>query len=44
MGALVNALRGSELDTGLEPSNLLLMDSYWEQVRLGGEGRGLGVS
>lgn len=32
MGALVNALRGSEHETGLDPALLLPLDLYWEQV------------
>lgn len=34
MGALVNMLQGSELDTGVDPAGLQELTSYWEQTRL----------
>jgi len=33
MGAIVNALSGSELDTGISPSLILPLSLYWEQTR-----------
>lgn len=33
MGALVNALHNSDLDTGLDPQLLLPLNTYWEQTR-----------
>ncbi len=29
MGAIVNALAGTELDTGVDPQQLLLLSNYW---------------
>ncbi len=29
MGAIVNALRGSELDTGIDPALILPLSTYW---------------
>ena len=39
MGAIVNGLRGTELDTGIDPKLILPLSTYWEQV--GGEGGGV---
>ena len=36
MGAIVNGLRGSELDTGIDPKLILPLSNYWEQVWKGG--------
>lgn len=33
MGALVHALRGTKLDTGLDPEKLTVINNYWEQAR-----------
>ncbi|KAG2483618.1 hypothetical protein HYH03_017498 [Edaphochlamys debaryana] len=33
MGAIVNALAGSELDTGINPDHLIPLSTYWEQTR-----------
>uniref|UniRef100_A0A7R9V6Z0 Pyruvate carboxylase n=1 Tax=Chlamydomonas euryale TaxID=1486919 RepID=A0A7R9V6Z0_9CHLO len=33
MGAIVNALRGTDKDTGIDPALLLPMDLYWEEAR-----------
>lgn len=33
LGAVVANLRGSELDSGLEPSKLAPLNTYWENVR-----------
>jgi len=33
MGAVVANLRGSDLDTGLEPASLTPLNTYWENVR-----------
>jgi pyruvate carboxylase len=33
LGALVGALHGSELDTGLDPAHLLTLSNYWEATR-----------
>ena len=33
MGAVVNAVRGSDLDTGIDPKSLMPLISYWEQTR-----------
>ena len=33
MGALLNAFRGTELDTGLVDSRVMRLSTYWEQVR-----------
>ena len=32
MGAIVNALSGTELDTGIDPKLILPLSTYWEQV------------
>ncbi|KAI8869513.1 pyruvate carboxylase [Ramicandelaber brevisporus] len=34
MGAIVGALEGTPLDTGIKFENVLAINSYWEQVRL----------
>lgn len=34
MGAIVAALQGSPLDTGLSQENIFSINSYWEQIRL----------
>ena len=39
MGAIVNGLRGTELDTGIDPKLILPLSTYLEQV--GGEGGGV---
>lgn len=33
MGALVHSLRGTELDTGIDPRELLILIDYWEKTR-----------
>jgi len=33
MGALVSSLRGTELDTGVDPAQVAALDTYWDQVR-----------
>ena len=33
MGAIVNALSGTELDTGIDPKLILPLSTYWEQVQ-----------
>ena len=33
MGALVNCLRGTERDTGIDPRSLLALSNYWEGTR-----------
>ena len=33
MGAIVNALRGTDLDTGIDPMALNSISSYWEGTR-----------
>ncbi|QDZ22274.1 pyruvate carboxylase [Chloropicon primus] len=33
MGSLLNAFKGTDLDTGLDPSRVLRLSTYWEQVR-----------
>lgn len=33
MGALVNALHGTQLDTGINPSHLLELSTFWEATR-----------
>lgn len=33
MGAIVAALKGTELDTGLDQSNISKYSAYWEQTR-----------
>lgn len=33
MGALVNALSGTELDTGIDPKKIIPLSTYWEQTR-----------
>lgn len=33
MGAIVNALYGTPLDTGIDPLSLARLSIYWEQVR-----------
>jgi len=33
MGAIVNSLKGTELDTGIDPRAILPLSTYWEQVR-----------
>ncbi len=35
LGSIVEALRHGERDTGVDPENLRLISSYWEQVRHG---------
>ncbi len=35
LGAVVAALRGTELDTGLDPSAIRRISAYWEDVRKG---------
>ena len=35
LGSIVEALRYGERDTGLDPDNLRVISSYWEQVRHG---------
>lgn len=34
MGAIVNALYGTPLDTGIDPLSLARLSIYWEQVCL----------
>ncbi|KAI8911879.1 carbamoyl-phosphate synthase L chain, ATP binding domain-containing protein [Gorgonomyces haynaldii] len=34
MGALVSALEGTDLDTGLLQEDVMLVNTYWEQMRL----------
>ena len=33
MGAIVNTLQGTDLDTGLDPAAIADINTYWEQVR-----------
>ncbi|GAX77798.1 hypothetical protein CEUSTIGMA_g5241.t1 [Chlamydomonas eustigma] len=33
MGAIVNALHGTKLDTGIDPSLILPLSTYWEETR-----------
>lgn len=33
MGAIVNALAGTPLDTGIDPKQLLVLNNYWEATR-----------
>lgn len=33
MGAIVNGLAGTELDTGIDPAAILPLSNYWEQTR-----------
>ena len=33
MGALVNALSGTSLDTGIDPQQLATLSSFWEATR-----------
>ena len=33
MGAIVNALYGTPLDTGIDPNELSKLSIFWEQVR-----------
>jgi len=32
MGAIVNGLAGTDMDTGVSPSELLPLITFWEQV------------
>ncbi|GLC41025.1 hypothetical protein PLESTB_000951200 [Pleodorina starrii] len=33
MGAIVNALAGTDLDTGINPADIIPLSTYWEQTR-----------
>ncbi|WIA32059.1 hypothetical protein OEZ86_002911 [Tetradesmus obliquus] len=33
MGAIVNSLAGTKLDTGIKPRHMLLLSNYWESTR-----------